>query len=692
MGIKSRTDLKGMFMNGTRPSQKEFANLIDSMLNKKDDRFFGHWRPGIAYQTGDVVIYNNALWTVPPDPDGNDQEICSRIPPGENQDWDSLIVSFSDNDWEADEDTGVMFAKVFQCIGIGQRFTESGLVPEAKVDISEEDKARYLILPKPLEAPTLSLFQLGEGPDKTYFLSGLDNTQVGFTSDVPTGFIFRKGFYCEPGEEASLDFRDGDVLMVVQPASDGLARVGISTASPQAMLDITDQTKGQFLFNPEDKEDPAFTIVNLDPETDKNYLAMGVGAEWAPLVTDAPKGFVFRHGEDYGEFCAHEEVNQGKSLMVIRYNEEDQPRVGIGTEEPCAMLDITDQQQGQFILSPEDGDDPLFLAINLKPEESPHYLATGITTERSEWMTDSPSGFAFKAGDSYDDPCKETSLADGQSLVVILPPGNVGVGTEEPEVRMEVTDNRETGQFLFNLDDKKVNPALAIVNTRPGEHNYLTLGTSDQTSIFITNSPNGFSFRFGGPAGQNDNEVDIDQNSETLFRVRPQRDSGGTPLPREMRIFPEATGDLPAIVEIKGKVGIYRTPRNFEMDTNGTTRSFGYYINTDSQKMDEVNDLPDVLEKVIKLKPKTFKWSNATGHQAEGKQIGLFAHEVEQDFPEVVKETPPDPVEDQTKSVAYQNLVPVLIKAIKELNDKVDAQTAEIDALKERIEQLEGGA
>ncbi len=39
-----------------------------------------------------------------------------------------------------------------------------------------------------------------------------------------------------------------------------MARVGISTANPLAMLDITDRRKGQFLFNPQDKDDPAFSI------------------------------------------------------------------------------------------------------------------------------------------------------------------------------------------------------------------------------------------------------------------------------------------------------------------------------------------------------------------------------------------------------------------------------------------------
>lgn len=674
-------------MNGSRPSQKEFANLIDSMLNKRDDAFMGKWKPGVVYRTGDVVVHENALWVVPYDRDGKEQEICSKVEPGDNKEWDSLIVPISDNDWEADEDTGIMYAKVYGCIGIGARFLETGNTPEAKMDIVEEEKARYLILPKCTDdkvAPTLSLFQLGEGPDRTYLLTGLDSQEAGFTSDAPTGFLFRHSLLCEEGEEAELDFRDGDILMVIQPMEDGLARVGISTATPEAMLDITDQRKGQFLFNPEDKQDPAFTIVNLDPETDKNYLATGVGAFWATYVSDAPKGFIFRHGADYGHFCAHEQVDQGKGLMVIRYNDLNQPRVGIGTEEPCAMLDVTDQEKGRFVLRPEEKDAPLFNIIRLSPAEGQPYLASGLTAGRAEWMTNSEQGFAFKSGENYDDPCSGTDLADGKTRVVILPEGQVGIGVEDPPVRLEVSDERQSGSFLFNLDDGEntPNPALGIVNLRPEISNYFTLGANNDTSILITNAPFGFSFRMGGEPDENDNPINIDQYSETLMNLRPETEEDGTIYPKELRIFPEEKGHKKGEVHIRGKVGIFRAPKNYELDLKGNMRSYGLYLNTDTQKMDDVSTLRDVMDKVLRLRPVSFKWDASTGFQQEGKQFGLLAHEVEDVFPEVVKTTPRDPTEDQTKSVAYQNLVPVLIQAVKE-------QQQVIDELKKRIEALE---
>jgi hypothetical protein len=69
------------------------------------------------------------------------------------------------------------------------------------------------------------------------------------------------------------------------------------------------------------------------------------------------------------------------------------------------------------------------------------------------------------------------------------------------------------------------------------------------------------------------------------------------------------------------------------------------------------------------------------------KQIGVVAQELESVFPSLVEETADRDAEGNdlgttTKSVKYSVFVPMLIKAIQELNAKVDAQAAEIAALK----------
>ena len=43
MALMSRLDLEALFKNGKKPSEKDFAHLIESMLNKRDDQFMGRW-------------------------------------------------------------------------------------------------------------------------------------------------------------------------------------------------------------------------------------------------------------------------------------------------------------------------------------------------------------------------------------------------------------------------------------------------------------------------------------------------------------------------------------------------------------------------------------------------------------------------------------------------------------------------
>jgi hypothetical protein len=69
------------------------------------------------------------------------------------------------------------------------------------------------------------------------------------------------------------------------------------------------------------------------------------------------------------------------------------------------------------------------------------------------------------------------------------------------------------------------------------------------------------------------------------------------------------------------------------------------------------------------------------------KQIGVIAQELETIFPGMIEETADRDVDNNdlgttSKAVKYSVFVPILIKAMQELNAKVDAQAAEIAALK----------
>ncbi|MFC4873928.1 tail fiber domain-containing protein [Negadavirga shengliensis] len=687
MAIKSRIDLKEDFTNGKKLNEKQFHDLIDSMLNKRDDAFMGKWKKGTVYKTGNVVIYKQALWEVKPDAEGNPQEICSCVPPGEGEEWQTLIVPQQDDDWVVDLETGVMYAKVFDCVGIGRVFDPNEDPPKAKLEIvtdgGQEDGivGRFLIFPKTASSPTLSLVQVSsdENPFNAFFLFGVNSQEAALTSDAPAGFIFRHQGHAVIGEEDDLDFKDGDVMMVIEPATSGSgnARVGISTKHPKAMLDVTDRNKGQFLLSPEDKEDPVFTIVNLNPGYDKNYTATGVGVDYSVFITDAPQGFLFKKGDDYGLHCKNSDINQGKALMLVREGPNGKPQAGIGTVDPCTMFHVTDGENGTYLFNPENEQAPLFTMAKIKAGGKNNYFTSAITKDHASWITDANKGFQFYAGKEAKGACPTPNLDDGDRLVVILANGKVGIGTKnaDPTVTLEISDEK-SGKFLFNLDDKKVNPALGIVNSRPGtKSNYFTLGANNQTAVMVTDSPQGFVLKQGSKT--KDDEVDVTQGN-VLLQIFPYQGS-------------KAEGKAVFFPERSGKVGIMRTPGDFHLDVNGIIRAYSLFIESDFNNMSNEEPLESYFEKkgyktvlqmLNKLRPIAFDWDDqATKLHEEGKQFGLKSQEVEDILQELVKKNS----SDNKLSVNHSGLSAVLIKAIQEQQEIIEDLKSRVEALESKL-------
>ena len=80
---------------------------------------------------------------------------------------------------------------------------------------------------------------------------------------------------------------------------------------------------------------------------------------------------------------------------------------------------------------------------------------------------------------------------------------------------------------------------------------------------------------------------------------------------------------------------------------------------------DDINTIDNALERVQGMRGVFFNRKDING----GRQTGVIAQEVEPFLPEVVRETKD---EKKIKSVAYGNMVGVLIEAIKELNAKIE--------------------
>jgi hypothetical protein len=102
----------------------------------------------------------------------------------------------------------------------------------------------------------------------------------------------------------------------------------------------------------------------------------------------------------------------------------------------------------------------------------------------------------------------------------------------------------------------------------------------------------------------------------------------------------------------------------------GYQTTSGVWTNSDIRKKKDIEDLNYGLDEILKLKPKKYKYIHDIDNKLNGKKdMGFIAQEVIDIIPEAVGSY----IENDTEflSMSYANLVPILVKAIQELNGKL---------------------
>lgn len=133
----------------------------------------------------------------------------------------------------------------------------------------------------------------------------------------------------------------------------------------------------------------------------------------------------------------------------------------------------------------------------------------------------------------------------------------------------------------------------------------------------------------------------------------------------ESRPFQTIDGDLQVgtsnlyVDTSTSRVGIGKSDPAYTLDVNGSVYASGDVIMfSDQRKKTNIEPITNALDKVLQLRGVTFdKIDDDTRRHA-----GIIAQEVEKVLPEVVYTD-----DDGMKSVAYGNLIALLIEAIKEL-------------------------
>jgi hypothetical protein len=113
---------------------------------------------------------------------------------------------------------------------------------------------------------------------------------------------------------------------------------------------------------------------------------------------------------------------------------------------------------------------------------------------------------------------------------------------------------------------------------------------------------------------------------------------------------------------------------NGQLGTMSSSRRFKF----------DIQDMDDASDKLLQLRPVTFRYKQAQGDGSHPLQYGLIAEEVADAYPELVQNTP----EGQPNAVLYHLLPAMLLNEFQKQHRQIEAQQQQIQSLQKLLAQF----
>ena len=264
--------------------------------------------------------------------------------------------------------------------------------------------------------------------------------------------------------------------------------------------------------------------------------------------------------------------------------------------------------------------------------------------------------------------------------------GSMNVSTLATTNNLSVTTNATVGGSATITGNTQIN-GLIGVNTTPASYaiklqssgnNIIEFGTQSATnySRFLHSSSQPFG-TIGNASG-----AGISGGSNGDFAI-------GTPSASNNIIF-----HINAVERVRiktdGEVLVFSSTDNgaYNLQCNGTgVWGAGAYVNgSDSALKYQIKDIDNALHLVMQLKPKTYKYKPFYNNSTET-QTGFIAQDLEKVLKNEIYKDGVVISGGKYKGVAYNALIPLLVKTIQEQQSQIEDIKKQIEELKKLIKQ-----
>ena len=276
-----------------------------------------------------------------------------------------------------------------------------------------------------------------------------------------------------------------------------------------------------------------------------------------------------------------------------------------------------------------------------------------------------------------------------------LDENKVGIGTSSPDCLVEMTGAHTSSIGMLHLDStdhafisldaagasndkgiyfQEAGTSVAIID-HDGSANQLRIHDGSSTHMVVNDNGR---VGIGSISPGQRLLVSDDANDNTVLKV--QNSGNSTPYGQIIEFSGAAPDDNTRYFLRCGDTGANRMHIYSDGDVN--TSDAGTLTSDRSLKTD-IEDATSKLADINQLQVRNFKWITDYHPNKQNKHIGFIADEFETVFPSLVVEHE-NPIVGQdgtVKSVRYGALIPILVKALQEADDKIDALEARITAL-----------